>query len=51
MLIVDVTAGVVRTHIPVGHEPEGVTTDPEGKLVYVTSEADNKVTVMESRVW
>jgi YVTN family beta-propeller protein len=48
--LVDVTAGVVRTHLPVGHRPEGVTTDPEGKLVYVTSEADNKVTVIDPRL-
>jgi YVTN family beta-propeller protein len=48
--LVDVTAGVVRTQIPVGHDPEGVTTDPEGKLVYVTSEEDNKVTVIDPRM-
>jgi YVTN family beta-propeller protein len=39
----------VRARVPVGREPEGVTTDPNGALVYVTSETDNKVTVVDPR--
>lgn len=47
--IVDVAAGTVRARVPVGREPEGVTTEPDGKLVYVTSEADGKVTIVDPR--
>jgi YVTN family beta-propeller protein len=45
--LVDLGTGAVRARVPVGREPEGVTTEPEGKLVYVTSEADGKVTVID----
>jgi YVTN family beta-propeller protein len=47
--IVDLGTGTVRARVPVGREPEGVTTDPSGALVYVTSETDNKVTVVDPR--
>jgi YVTN family beta-propeller protein len=47
--LVDVASGTVRARVPVGREPEGVTTQPDGKLVYVTSEAEGKVTVIDPR--
>jgi len=47
--IVDLDKGAVRARVPVGREPEGVTTDPDGALVYVTSESDNKVSVIDPR--
>ena len=33
--------------LPVGREPEGVTLSPDGKLVFVTSEDEAMVTVVD----
>lgn len=44
---VDLARGEVVGSVKVGGEPEGVTTHPSGKFVYVTSETDSRVDVLE----
>jgi YVTN family beta-propeller protein len=46
--IVDVATGAVRARVPVGGEPEGVTTAPDG-TTWVTSEADDRIDVLAVR--
>jgi YVTN family beta-propeller protein len=48
---VDLAAGRVTRRIAVGDEPEGVTARPDGKVVYVTSEAENRVTAIDLPAW
>ena len=43
MTVLDLASGKVKHKVDVGHEPEGVTLRPDGKVVYVTSEQDNVV--------
>jgi YVTN family beta-propeller protein len=45
--IIDLARGRIRAQVPVGREPEGVTATPDGRLAYVTSEADNKVYIVD----
>jgi YVTN family beta-propeller protein len=45
--IIDIPRGRIRAQVPVGREPEGVTTTPDGRLVYVTSETDNKIYIVD----
>jgi YVTN family beta-propeller protein len=47
--LVTVKDGTVRSRVAVGREPEGVATTPDGKHVFVTSEGDERVTVIEPR--
>ena len=47
--IVDAASGRVRAAVAVGGEPEGVRLRPDGRFVYVTSEADNLVFVVDSK--
>jgi YVTN family beta-propeller protein len=44
--IVDVRTRTIRARVPVGGEPEGVTTAPDG-IVWVTSEAQSSVTAID----
>jgi YVTN family beta-propeller protein len=44
--IVNVTTGEREREVVVGEEPEGVTTRPDGRVVYVTSEAAGEVWVL-----
>jgi YVTN family beta-propeller protein len=46
--IVRVATGKVEASIPVGDEPEGVRTRPDGRVTYVTSEAANEVFVIDT---
>ena len=41
--VMEIAGGRTIAEFPVGGEPEGVTTSPDGSVVYVTSEADNLV--------
>jgi YVTN family beta-propeller protein len=45
--IVALGSGEVERSLPVGGEPEGVTARPDGRVVYVTSEADHEVAVLD----
>src|SRR5260221_669370 len=45
--IVDHGNGQVLKTLPVGREPEGVTLSPDGKLIFVTSEDEATVTVVD----
>ena len=47
--IVDIASGEILAQLPVGGEPEGVTRSPDGRWVYITSENDNQVTVIDHR--
>lgn len=44
---IDMKSGALRAAVPVGGEPEGVTTSPDGGTVYVTSEASGEVHVLD----
>src|SRR6478736_805437 len=46
--VVDLKAGKVVATAKVGEEPEGVTLRPDGKVVYVTSEEDGEVAVIDT---
>lgn len=47
--LVELDTGKVRARVPVGGEPEGVTTRPDGAAVYVTSEEDHRIDVVDPR--
>jgi YVTN family beta-propeller protein len=44
---ISLTTGQVERAVAVGGEPEGVTTSPDGRVIYVTSEATGEVSVLE----
>lgn len=46
--IIDASKGTVVKEVPVGSEPEGVTVDPGGREVWVTSEADGQVFAIDT---
>jgi len=46
--VVDVSDGKTLYTITVGGEPEGVNLRPDGKVVYVTSEEDGEVFVIDA---
>ena len=46
--IVDAASGKLLKTVPVGKEPEGVKTSPDGKRVYVTSEVASLVHVIDT---
>ncbi len=48
MSVLDVSSGVLRGKVSVGPEPEGVTVRPDGKVVFVTSEAGSEVTAVDT---
>ena len=43
MSVLDLGTGVIRTRVKVGDEPEGVTTSPDGKTVWVTCEEEHEI--------
>ena len=43
MSALDLESGTVKARVKVGEEPEGVTTRPDGRVVYVTCEGTNEV--------
>ena len=45
--VVDIETGNILAVLEVGDEPEGVTTSPDGRVVYVTSEEHNQVSVID----
>src|SRR5262249_34437340 len=45
--IVDIAKGKIERSLPTGGEPEGVAVRPDGKYVYVTSELDSAVVVID----
>jgi YVTN family beta-propeller protein len=47
MSILDLNGGSIVGRVSVGDEPEGVTTRPDGKVVYVTCEADNAAVAVD----
>lgn len=47
--IVDLKSGRVQKAVAIGGEPEGVGLSPDGKVVYVTSEADGAVFAIDTR--
>ena len=44
---VNLRSGAVEAEVPVGAEPEGVTTSPNRRVIYVTSEAGGEVHVID----
>jgi YVTN family beta-propeller protein len=46
--IIGLRSGQVELSLPTGGEPEGVTARPDGRVVYITSEADNEVAVLDT---
>ena len=46
--VIDATNGTIHATIKVGGEPEGVDLRPDGKVVYVTSEQDNQIAVIDA---
>ena len=46
--VVEIATGNIVAELPVGGEPEGVTLSPDGRWVYVTSENDSQVTVIDA---
>jgi YVTN family beta-propeller protein len=46
---IDLSTGGVRGKTKVGREPEEVTVHRNGKVVFVTSEGDNEVTVVDTK--
>ena len=47
--VVDIESAEVIGRIPVGREPEGVVTSPDGKWVLVTNESDNSISMIDAR--
>lgn len=46
--IVALGTGQVELSLPTGGEPEGVTARPDGRVVYITSEADDEIAVLDT---
>jgi len=45
--IVDIASGTVLKTIKIGGQPEGVRVDPDGKRVFITSEEDGTIAVLD----
>ena len=46
--VLEIASGKTVAEFEVGGEPEGVTTSPDARFVYVTSEEDNQVSVIDT---
>jgi len=46
--VINIAKGKVEHIIPVGQEPEGVTTTPDGKFFYVTCEAGGDIFIIDT---
>jgi YVTN family beta-propeller protein len=46
--VVEVSNGQILKSLSVGDEPEGVSISPDGKVVYITSEDDSAVSVIDT---
>lgn len=46
--VLDIATGQTVAEFVVGGEPEGVTTGTDGRFVYVTSEEDNTISVIDT---
>jgi YVTN family beta-propeller protein len=47
--VINIASGKLEHIIPVGQEPEGVTTTPDGRQFYVTCEAGGDIYVIDAR--
>src|SRR5262245_25358149 len=47
-VVIDVASGKTLATLPVGGEPEGIAMEPHGKFLYMSSEADSQVSVIDT---
>ena len=48
MTALDLDTGAIKARVKVGEEPEGVSTTPDGKIVFVSCEGSNEVVAIDT---